>query len=372
MGDGMDRKAQLWIRLLGVLGFVLALLILPLVGRRCGMGAPVTPPPFPGTTTLTMQNGLVTATSTPGPTVPASTSSPLPAPTFSPLPTATPSPLPTATPSPLPTATPSPLPTATPSPLPTATSSPPPTPAALPTASPGPQGAARYTYRVLEAYPHDPQAFTQGLVYLDGFLYEGTGLRGRSSLRQVELETGEVLRLKTLPNTYFGEGIAILGEQIYQLTWQSHVGFIYDLDTFEQIDQFSYPTEGWGLTHDGVHLIMSDGTATLHYLDPADLSEVRQVTVRDAGQPVIRLNELEFIHGEVWANVWQTDRVARIDPQDGTVVGWIDLSGLLSPSDITAPVDVLNGIAYDAAGERVFITGKLWPKLYQIQVVPAD
>jgi glutamine cyclotransferase len=329
MGDGMDRKAQLWIRLLGVLGFVLALLILPLVGRRCGVGAPVTPPPFAGTATATVQSAL-----------PAPTSSPLPAPTFSPLSTPISSPLPA--------------------------------PTASPTASPSPQGAARYTYRVLQSYPHDTGAFTEGLVYLDGVMYESTGLYGQSSLRVVELETGKVLQLQPLSDRFFGEGIATMGQRIYQLTWKAKTGLIYDLATLEQVGEFRYPTEGWGFTQDGTYLIMSDGTATLHYLDPADLSEVRQVTVRDAGQPVMRLNELEFIRGEVWANVWQTDLIARIDPQDGTVVGWIDLSGLLSPADITAPVDVLNGIAYDAAGNRVFVTGKLWPKLYQIEVVPVD
>jgi glutamine cyclotransferase len=229
-----------------------------------------------------------------------------------------------------------------------------------------------YTYRVLETFPHDPQAFTQGLVYLGGLLYEGTGLRGRSSLRQVELETGEVLRFKPLPDAYFGEGIAVLDERIYQLTWQSNVGLIYDLATFEQVGQFAYPTEGWGLTHDGTLLIMSDGTATLHFLSPADLSEVRRVTVRDAGQPVIRLNELEYVRGEVWANVWQTDRIARINPDDGKVTGWIDLSGLLPTEDRTGQVDVLNGIAYDADGGRIFVTGKLWPKLFRIEVVPVE
>jgi glutamine cyclotransferase len=346
MGDGTDRKAQLWIRLLGVLGFVLALLILPLVGRRCGMGAPVP----------TVQSTLPAATATPGAAIPAPTSSPLPSPTFSPLP---------APPS-------SPLPSPTFSPLPAPTSSSLPAPAASPTVSSGPQGAAHDTYRVLASYPHDPQAYTQGLVYLDGFLYEGTGLYGQSSLRVVELETGKVLQLQLLPDRFFGEGIAIVGQRIYQLTWKAMTGLIYDLETLEPTGEFRYSTEGWGLTQDGTYLIMSDGTATLHYLDPTDLSEVRQVTVRDAGQPVMRLNELEFIREEIWANVWQTDLIARIDPQDGRVVGWIDLSGLLSPSDITAPVDVLNGIAYDAAGDRIFVTGKLWPKLFQIEVVPVD
>ena len=334
----MSRKAQLWVRLLGILGFVLALLVLPLIGHRCGIGAPVTtPPPFPGTATATAQVGVsaATPTSSPAATV-APTFSPLPAPTFSPLPAPGDSPVPART------------------------------------ALPGMRGAPLYTYRVIERYPHDPQAWTQGLVYHGGFLYEGTGLRGRSSLRVVELETGEVLQLEPLPDAYFGEGVAILGERVYQLTWQSNVGFIYELATLEQVGQFSYPTEGWGLTHDGTHLIMSDGTATLRFLDPADLGEVRQVAVRDGAGPVVHLNELEYVRGEVWANVWTTDYIVRIDPQDGAVVGWIDLSGLLSPEDLAGPVDVLNGIAYDANRDRVFVTGKLWPWLFEIEVVPVE
>jgi glutamine cyclotransferase len=258
------------------------------------------------------------------------------------------------------------------SPLPAPTESPLPVPMDSPLPTPAGSAAPLYTYRVRESYPHDPQAFTQGLVYHEGVLYEGTGLRGRSSLRKVELETGEVLQLRPLPEPYFGEGIAILRERIYQLTWQSNVGFIYELDTLTQVDQFRYPTEGWGLTHDGTQLIMSDGTATLRFLEPTDLSEVRQVTVRDGGQPVARLNELEYVRGEVWANVWQTDRIARIDPRDGTVVGWIDLSGLLSLEEREGQVDVLNGIAHDANNDRIFVTGKLWPKLFEIEVIPVE
>ena len=349
MGEGMSRKAQLWLRLLGIPGFILLLLVLPVISRRCGLSVPLTPPPFPGTATPTMQEGLSAATPTPSVTA---------TPVVTPTPSATATAVATFTPLPAPTD--SPLPAPTDSPLP------------APTASPGSQGAPVYTYRVLETYPHDPQAWTQGLVYYEGLLYEGTGLRGRSSLRVVELETGEVLQLQPLPDLYFGEGIAILGERIYQLTWQSNVGLIYELATFEQVGQFGYPTEGWGLTHDGAQLIMSDGTATLHFLDPTDLSEVRRVTAHDAAGPVVHLNELEFVRGEVWANVWTTDHIARIDPQSGAVLGWIDLSGLLSSADVTGPVEVLNGIAYDAAGDRIFVTGKLWPKLFQIEVLPIE
>ncbi len=255
---------------------------------------------------------------------------------------------------------------ATPGPSPTPTSIIPTSPPGLAPSEPAPA----YTARVVNAYPHDPGAFTQGLVFVDGELYEGTGLRGQSSLRRVDLETGEVLQSRALPAEYFGEGIAVLGGRIFQLTWQSHVGLIYDRESFEQLGEFSYPTEGWGLTHDGRRLIMSDGTATLHFLDPETLAETGRVQVTDRGQPVVRLNELEYIHGEVWANVWLTDRIARIDPETGQVVGWLDLTGLLSPQDEAQEVDVLNGIAYDVEKDRLFVTGKWWPKLFEIELVP--
>lgn len=227
-----------------------------------------------------------------------------------------------------------------------------------------------YTYRVVNTYPHDRRAFTQGLVYVDGTLYEGTGLYGESSLRRVDLATGEVQQQRDLDPQYFGEGIAVVGDRIMQLTWQSNVGFVYDRGSFEPIDQWSYPTEGWGLTYDGSRLIMSDGSATLRFLDPQTFAEIARIDVADANGPVTRLNELEYINGEVWANVWQTDRIARVDPQTGRVVGWLDLTGLLSAEDRAEPVDVLNGIAYDPATERLFVTGKLWPKLFEIEVLP--
>lgn len=227
-----------------------------------------------------------------------------------------------------------------------------------------------YTYRVVNSYPHDPQAFTQGLAIADGQFYEGTGLNGKSSLRRVDLETGKVLQRYDLDPAYFGEGITIVGERILQLTWQSNVGFVYDRESFEPQQQWTYQTEGWGLTHDGTHLIMSDGTATLRLLDPTTFAEIGRVDVFDNNGPVARLNELEYINGEIWANVWQTDRIARIDPQVGRVVGWIDLSGLLSQEDKREPVDVLNGIAYDPINNRLFVTGKLWPKLFEIEVFP--
>jgi len=228
-----------------------------------------------------------------------------------------------------------------------------------------------YGYRVVRSYPHDPGAFTQGLVYHDGFLYEGTGMHGRSSIRRVRLETGEVLQMRHLDPRYFGEGIAIWRDSLIQLTWQSGIGFVYDLKSFEPRRTFTYPGEGWGLTHDGKRLIMSDGSAsgTLRFLDPQTLRETGRLTVRDGGKPVAELNELEFVKGEIYANVWNTERIARINPESGAVTGWIDLRGLLDPRE-AAGVDVLNGIAYDAAKDRLFVTGKLWPRIFEIQVVP--
>jgi glutamine cyclotransferase len=226
-----------------------------------------------------------------------------------------------------------------------------------------------YTYNITKAYPHDRDAFTQGLVFEDGVLYEGTGLLGHSTLRRVELETGEILQIRELSDEFFGEGITIYGDKIIQLTWQSNMGFVYDKDSFELLQEFNYSTEGWGITHDGTRLIMSDGTSTLHFLDPQTFEEIGQLEVFDNDGPVTRLNELEYIQGEIYANVWQTDRIAIIAPETGRVVGWIDLRGLLTAEDLSEPVDVLNGIAYDAEANRLFVTGKLWPKLFEIELV---
>ena len=224
----------------------------------------------------------------------------------------------------------------------------------------------QYGYRVVNVYPHDPNAFTQGLVVHGGRLYEGTGLEGESSLRRVDLATGRVERIRQLDARYFGEGIAILDGRIFQLTWQNKVGFIYDLDTFERLGTFAYEGEGWGLTDNGSELIMSDGTPVVRFLDPQTLATKRTITVRDGETPVDELNELEYIDGEVWANVWQTDRIVRFDPDDGRVTGWIDFSDLYLRR---APgADVLNGIAYDADAKKIFVTGKKWPQLYEIVV----
>jgi glutamine cyclotransferase len=228
-----------------------------------------------------------------------------------------------------------------------------------------------YSYNVVNTYPHDRDAFTQGLVFEDGVLYEGTGLNGRSTLRRVELETGNVLQSHGLPDQFFGEGITVYGNKIIQLTYQAHVGFVYDKDSFELLREFNYSTQGWGITHDGERLIMSDGTSTLYFLDPETFEEVGRVEVYDKNDSVSRLNELEYVQGEIYANVWQTNRIARIDPQTGQVVGWIDLKWLLILEDRSKPVDVLNGIAYDEENERLFVTGKLWPDLFEIELIIA-
>lgn len=242
-------------------------------------------------------------------------------------------------------------------------------PAGLATPAP-PAAIPVYGYRVVNTYPHDTTAFTQGLVYEDGILYEGTGQYGQSTLRRVDLETGEVLQVHQLPANFFGEGIALYGDEIFQLTWRSEVGFVYDKSTFELLREFNYPTEGWGLTHNGRCLIMSDGTDVIYFRDPESFAEIGRLHVYDNNGSVTRLNELEYIQGEIYANVWQTDRIARISPDTGQVTGWIDLSELLNSVSVTTTVDVLNGIAYDAQADRLFVTGKLWPALFEIELIP--
>ena len=229
---------------------------------------------------------------------------------------------------------------------------------------------AAWTYKLVNTYPHDPKAFTQGLVFEDGFLYEGTGLNGSSELRKVELETGNVLQTHKLPDEFFGEGITIYGDRIIQLTYLSHVGFVYNKETFELLRQFSYPTEGWGLTHDGKNLIMSDGTPMLYFLDTETFTQNRKVMVLDQDSPVWGLNELEYIDGQIYANVWPTERIVKIEPETGEVIGWIDVEGILPQEDHSEPVDVFNGIAYDPANRRLFVTGKFYPKLYEIKLIP--
>jgi glutamine cyclotransferase len=232
------------------------------------------------------------------------------------------------------------------------------------------EALAADSYRVVHSYPHDSGAFTQGLIYLDGHLYESTGLNGKSSLRAEDLETGSILSFHDVPRQYFAEGLTDWGNTLVQLTWETHVAFVYDRATFHLLRTFHFDGEGWGLTHDGKSLILSDGTATLRFLDPSTFKETRRITVQDHGKPVLQLNELEFIHGEIYANIWHEDRIARISPATGKVIGWIDLAGLLPANQRSSTEAVLNGIAYDAAHDRLFVTGKLWPKIFEIKVVP--
>ncbi len=228
-----------------------------------------------------------------------------------------------------------------------------------------------YGFMVKHTYPHDPQAFTQGLTFRDGYLYESTGLNGKSWLRKVELHTGKVVQQKDLPKEIFGEGSTLIGDEIVSLTWTSKYGFVFDARTFTLKRKFTYDSEGWGLTNDAKYVYMSDGSPTIHLLDPKTLKEVRSIQVNAEGKPVKELNELEMVDGELFANVWGTDIIARIDPANGNVVGWIDLTGLLPPDKRgTSSADaVLNGIAYDAKQRRLFVTGKLWPKMFEIELV---
>jgi glutamine cyclotransferase len=228
-----------------------------------------------------------------------------------------------------------------------------------------------YDVKIIRAYPHDPEAFTQGLLFDGGFLYESTGLKGRSSLRKVELETGKVLQLRPLPPEYFGEGLAARGQELIQLTWKSGLGFVYSKSDFTPRRQFGYATEGWGITWDGERFIMSDGSSVLRFLDPHSFTETGRLAVRENGGPEAMLNELEFIKGEIFANIWQKDLIVRISPTTGDVVGKIDcgvLRAALGPTPGAA--EALNGIAFDAAHNRVFVTGKLWPKLFEIELIP--
>jgi glutamine cyclotransferase len=227
-----------------------------------------------------------------------------------------------------------------------------------------------YAFMVKHIYPHDTDAFTQGLFFKDGYLYESTGLKGKSSIRKVQLETGKVLQKKDLSDEYFGEGIAPAGADIVSLTWTSKVGFVLDAKTFALKRRFSYPGEGWGLATDGLHLYMSDGTPAIRVLDPKTLAEVRRIDVSADGKPIPNLNEMEWVNGQLFANVWGSNVIARINPASGNVVGWIDLSGLADPAwKDMGPDDVLNGIAYDAKARRLFVTGKHWPKLFEIELV---
>ncbi|MGH9907825.1 MAG: glutaminyl-peptide cyclotransferase [Pyrinomonadaceae bacterium] len=230
-----------------------------------------------------------------------------------------------------------------------------------------PPGVPTYGYEVVRTLPHDPNAFTQGLIFHDGKLLESTGGHN-CSLRSVELQTGNVEKKVTVPDPYFAEGITLLNGKIYQLTWQHEKGFIYDASSFEKIGEFTYEGEGWGLANDGTSLILSDGTNRIRFLDPDNFQVRKAIAVFDARTPVNRINELEYVQGEIYANIWHDDRIARIDPQTGRVVGWVDLKGLLGPGEISDREAVLNGIAYDQQSQNLFVTGKLWPKLFEIRL----
>jgi glutaminyl-peptide cyclotransferase len=226
------------------------------------------------------------------------------------------------------------------------------------------------SYKVIATFPHDTSSFTQGLVFAsDGQLYESTGLEGESTLRRVDIATGQTLQRIDVPSRYFAEGLAMVGDELLQLTWRHKLGFVYDRKTFKQKRTFSYNTEGWGIAYDGTSsLVMSDGSDTLTFLDPKALKVTKTMRVLDAGRPVSNLNELEWIEGEIWANIWMTDRIARISPRTGEVNAWIDLSSLYPAAQRVPPADVMNGIAYDKATRRIYVTGKKWPRLYQITV----
>ncbi len=235
-------------------------------------------------------------------------------------------------------------------------------------AAPANKPVAKYGYQIVNIFPHDSNAFTQGLILVDGNLLESTGQEGFSSLRRVELESGKILKKVDVPEPYFAEGLAALNGKLYQLTWQHHIGFIYDAQTFNRLGQFNYEGEGWGLATDGQSLILSDGSSRIRFIDPASFRVTRSINVTDSGTPVRELNELEYVNGEIYANIWHDNRIATIDPQSGHVNAWIDLTGLMPEGELQDPEAVLNGIAYDQASDKLIVTGKLWPRLFEIKV----
>ncbi|PYT05912.1 MAG: glutamine cyclotransferase [Acidobacteria bacterium] len=228
--------------------------------------------------------------------------------------------------------------------------------------------AQQVSYEVVNSYPHDPTSFTQGFLWADGGFYESTGQYGQSKLRKLEFPSGTVLKQIRLDPQLFGEGLTLVDTRLIQLTWKSHRGFVYDKDNFRLLQEFTYDTEGWGLTFDGKNLILSDGSSDLFYLDPQTFKPIKKLAVTMNGQPVPELNELEFINGEIWSNVWQTDLILRINPSTGQVTSFLNLKGILPPSDSKGTENVLNGIAYDGDQKRIFVTGKLWPRIFEIKV----
>jgi glutaminyl-peptide cyclotransferase len=231
-----------------------------------------------------------------------------------------------------------------------------------------PQPPPTYRFRVVNVYPHDTTAFTQGLLFSGGKLIESTGQEGRSSLRSIELPNGNILKNVDVPLPYFAEGIALLNGKIYQLTWQHKVGFIYDAQSFQKLGQFNYEGEGWGLTTDGRSLLLSDGTNKIRFIDPNNFNVIKTISVLDGKTPINELNELEYVKGEIYANIWHNDRIVVINPETGAVKSWIDLKGLLQPGDVEDEEAVLNGIAFDESGNRLFVTGKLWPRIFEIEI----
>jgi glutamine cyclotransferase len=238
------------------------------------------------------------------------------------------------------------------------------------TGTPGFGAAPVFGYQVVAKYPHSTSSYTEGFFYLDGLFYEGTGLNGHSELMAIDPDTGQVRQHVDLPPQYFGEGIVDWGPNLYEWTWQSHIGFVYDRFSLRVLHEFHYTGEGWGMTRSAHEIITSDGTSTLRFRDPATFAETRHIVVKDAGEPVQQLNELEFIKGEIYANIWHADRIARISPKDGHVIAWIDLTGILPADQRINSESVLNGIAYDPQHDRVFVTGKQWPAIFEIKVVP--
>jgi glutamine cyclotransferase len=231
-------------------------------------------------------------------------------------------------------------------------------------------GAPVSGYKIIATYPHSTESYTEGLFYKDGLFYEGTGLKGSSAVMAIQPETGKILQRRDLPPQYFGEGIIDWGPNLYEWTWQSHICFVYDRFSLRLIKQFSYTGEGWGMTRTAKELITSDGTSTLRFRAPETFEELRHIEVKDGASAVNQLNELEYIHGEIYANVWHSDRIARISPRDGHVIGWIDFTGLLPDDQRVNGESVLNGIAFDAQHDRIFVTGKQWPKIFEIKVIP--
>jgi len=230
--------------------------------------------------------------------------------------------------------------------------------------------ATLYTYKVVNTFPHNTESFTQGLYIEDGILYESTGLNGKSAVNKIDLKTGKVIKSRDMQDKFFGEGLTIVGDKIYQITWRSKTGFVYNKESLDIQRTFSYKTQGWGITYDGKYLIISDGSEVLYFMDPKSFVVVGKLEVYDKNGKVAKLNELEYINGEVYANIWGKDLIARIDPKTGYVKSWIDLSGILSKEDRKGKENVLNGIAYNPENDTLLVTGKFWPKLFEIEVVP--